>query len=175
VFSDIVYATSEELAEAGPIESEYMKLDVFIKKENAVDLPEQGQPSVVVGDSSNSNNQSRKRLMPVIVYIHGGAWTKGAGHKGNNVPMPYMLAEQGWVGVSINYRLFPDNVFPTYIIDCKRALRWVKENIESYGGDPNFIVVSGGSAGGHLAALLALSGPRSNVEVSDVLRVGSGS
>lgn len=166
-YSDIVYATPEELAEAGPVESEYMKLDVYVKKENDVGGQEEKVQQQQQETISSPSGVQRKRLLPVILYIHGGAWTKGAGHKGNNVPMPLMLAQQGWIAVSINYRLFPDNVFPTFIIDCKRALRWVKENIESYGGDPNFIVVSGGSAGGHLASLLALSGPIANTQIAN--------
>jgi acetyl esterase/lipase len=47
--------------------------------------------------------------------------------------------------------------FPDHLIDCKLALRWIRENITEYGGDPDFVVVTGGSAGGHLAALLALT------------------
>ena len=68
------------------------------------------------------------------------------------------MAQIGWVSVSINYRLWPSNLWPDYIIDCKRAIRWIKENIHTYGGDPNFVFVSGGSAGGHLASLLAITG-----------------
>ena len=59
--------------------------------------------------------------------------------------------------VTINYRLSPRATWPDHIVDCKRAVAWVREHIADYGGDPGFIAVSGGSAGGHLAALVALT------------------
>jgi acetyl esterase/lipase len=71
--------------------------------------------------------------------------------------MLYELVARGWVCVAINYRLSPKATWPDHIVDAKRAVAWVKEHIAEYGGDPNFVAVSGGSAGGHLCALLALS------------------
>ncbi len=59
--------------------------------------------------------------------------------------------------VAINYRLSPRATWPAHIVDCKRAVAWVREHIAEYGGDPGFIAVSGGSAGGHLSSLLALT------------------
>lgn len=67
------------------------------------------------------------------------------------------LAARGWVCVSLNYRVSPRHTWPDHIVDVKRALAWVKENIAAYGGDPNFVAISGGSAGGHLYALAALT------------------
>jgi acetyl esterase/lipase len=57
----------------------------------------------------------------------------------------------------MNYRVSPLHTWPDHIVDVKRALAWVKENIAAYGGDPNFVAISGGSAGGHLSALAALT------------------
>jgi len=95
---------------------------------------------------------------PVLLQIHGGAWTQGYGsRKEQAVPLMTEMAKRGWISVSISYRLSPRASFPEHIIDCKRALVWLKQHIAEYGGDPNFIVVTGGSAGGHLASLLALS------------------
>ncbi len=65
--------------------------------------------------------------------------------------MMHELALRGWVCVAINYRLSPRATWPDHVVDCKRALAWVREHIAEYGGDPAFIAVSGGSAGGHLA------------------------
>jgi acetyl esterase/lipase len=67
------------------------------------------------------------------------------------------LAAQGWVCVAINYRLAPRDPFPAHIVDVKRAIAWIRENIAEYGGDPGYIAITGGSAGGHLAALAALT------------------
>ena len=59
--------------------------------------------------------------------------------------------------VAPNYRLSPRATWPDHIVDVKRALAWVKANIAEHGGDPDFVVITGGSAGGHLCALAALS------------------
>ena len=93
---------------------------------------------------------------PVLVQIPGGAWTMG-NKQGQGHPLLSHLVDRGWVCVSISYRLGPRNVWPAQVVDVKRALAWVKENISDHGGDPNFVAVSGGSAGGHLAALAALT------------------
>ncbi|MGH9018100.1 MAG: alpha/beta hydrolase fold domain-containing protein [Acidimicrobiales bacterium] len=93
---------------------------------------------------------------PVLVYIHGGAWVVGDKRE-QGLPLLYELARRGWVTVTINYRLSPRATWPDHIVDCKRALAWVRANIAGYGGDPRFLAVSGGSAGGHLCSLLALT------------------
>ena len=93
---------------------------------------------------------------PVLVYIHGGAWVIGDKRE-QGFPLLHEFARRGWVGVTINYGLSPRATWPEHIVDCKRAIAWVRAHIAEYGGDPSFIAVSGGSAGGHLAALLALT------------------
>jgi len=93
---------------------------------------------------------------PVLFQIHGGAWVIGdKGQQG--LPLMLHLAAEHWVCVAANYRLSPRATFPDHLVDCKRALAWIREHIEEYGGDPDFIVVTGGSAGGHLTALVALT------------------
>ena len=67
------------------------------------------------------------------------------------------LAARGWICVSVDYRLSPWATFPDHIVDCKRAFAWVKKNIGRWGGDPDFVVLTGGSAGGHLSSLFALT------------------
>jgi acetyl esterase/lipase len=95
---------------------------------------------------------------PVLFQIHGGGWTEKMGSKNEQArPLMNHMAARGWVCVSVDYRLSPAATFPAHIVDCKRALAWVKANIPAYGGDPGFVVATGGSAGGHLSALLALS------------------
>ncbi len=93
---------------------------------------------------------------PVIVYFHGGAWTFGDKREQGR-PMLHEFVERGWVVVTSNYRLSPGHLWPTHIVDAKRVLGFTKKNIANYGGDPQRIVLAGGSAGGHLASLLALS------------------
>jgi acetyl esterase/lipase len=93
---------------------------------------------------------------PVMVYVHGGAWIIGEKRE-QGKPMMFELVARGWVCVAINYRLSPDATWPDHIVDAKRAVAWVKQHIAEYGGDPSFVAISGGSAGGHLAALLALT------------------
>jgi acetyl esterase/lipase len=67
------------------------------------------------------------------------------------------MADKGWVCVSIDYRVSPRHTWPDHIVDVKRALAWIKENIADYGGDPDFVAITGGSAGGHLSSLAALT------------------
>ena len=93
---------------------------------------------------------------PVMVYVHGGAWVIGDKRE-QGKPMLYELVARGWVCVTINYRLSPKATWPDHIVDCKRAIAWVREHIAEYGGDPSFIAMSGGSAGGQLCALAALT------------------
>ena len=92
----------------------------------------------------------------VVLYIHGGAWVIGD-KKQQARPMIYTLAKNGYTCVEINYRLSPKATWPDHIVDVKRAIVWIKENIERFGANPEKIIISGGSAGGHLASLAALS------------------
>ncbi|MCY7401813.1 MAG: alpha/beta hydrolase [Nocardioides sp.] len=93
---------------------------------------------------------------PVLLQVHGGAWSVGEkNHQGR--PLMNRMAAQGWVCVAINYRLSPRDGWPAQIIDVKRAIAWVKEHIAEHGGNPDYLVITGGSAGGHLAALAALT------------------
>ena len=93
---------------------------------------------------------------PVLVHIHGGAWMIGDKRE-QGLPLMFELARRGWVCVTINYRLSPKATWPDHVVDCKRAIAWVRDHIAEYGGDPGFIAVTGGSAGGHLSALVALT------------------
>ena len=93
---------------------------------------------------------------PVLIQVHGGGWTIGTKEEQGQLLMNRM-ASRGWVCVAVNYRLSPKHAWPTHIIDVKRAIAWVRSNIASYGGDPSYLAITGGSAGGHLAALAALT------------------
>jgi len=93
---------------------------------------------------------------PVLLQVPGGAWAIGM-DRPQSYPMMGHLAERGWICVSMGYRVSPKHAWPAHIIDVKRALAWVKENIAEYGGDPQFVAITGGSAGGHLSSLAALT------------------
>jgi len=100
--------------------------------------------------------RSRPSGCPTLLQIHGGAWIFGSKNE-QGIPLMLHLAARGWVCVSANYRLSPRATFPDHLVDLKRALRWIREHGSEYGANPDFVIVTGGSAGGHLAALVALT------------------
>jgi acetyl esterase/lipase len=106
---------------------------------------------------------------PVILWVHGGGWTRGdkAGCPASR------LVTQGYAVASMNYRFSQHAVFPAQIHDCKAAVRWLRANAAKYSLDPDHVGAWGGSAGGHLVALLGttagvqeLEGPAGNLDQS---------
>ncbi|WP_419189960.1 alpha/beta hydrolase fold domain-containing protein [Stieleria marina] len=95
-----------------------------------------------------------QRPCPLLVWIHGGGWRAGSRKRVPVLPM----TEQGFAVASISYRFTDKAVFPAQIYDCKAAIRWLRGNAKAYGYDADWIAVSGGSAGGHLALLMGVSG-----------------
>lgn len=93
---------------------------------------------------------------PAVMQIHGGAWIVGDKRE-QGIPLCLHLAACGWVAFNVNYRLSPGATFPVHLIDLKRALAWIRAHATEYDLDPRFVAVTGGSAGGHLAALMALT------------------
>ncbi len=93
---------------------------------------------------------------PVLLQVPGGAWIFGMRRPQSYALLSHM-ANRGWVCLSIDYRVSPKHTWPDHIVDVKRALAWIKENIADYGGDPDFVAITGGSAGGHLCSLAALT------------------
>lgn len=91
--------------------------------------------------------------LPVIVWVHGGAWQAGSKE---NCPA-VSLVTKGYAVASVNYRLSQHAVFPAQIEDCKAALRWLRAKAAQYQLDPHHIGAWGASAGGHLVALLGTS------------------
>ncbi len=98
--------------------------------------------------------------MPLIIWIHGGAWK--AGDKANCQALP--LVEKGYAVASLNYRLSQQAIFPAQIEDCKAAIRWLRAHAEDYNLDAGRFGVWGSSAGGHLVALLGTSGDVKELE-----------
>jgi acetyl esterase/lipase len=94
--------------------------------------------------------------LPVIAVIHGGAWMMGNKRDIQQLPMLESL-KRGYAVVCIEYRLSSEAKFPAQIYDCKAAIRFIRGNAEKYRFDPNRIAAWGGSAGGHLSALVGTS------------------
>ena len=150
------YANAAEQAEAGP-QADELRVDVRFTLET-----------------------QRAGGRPVLLYIHGGAWLKGMGDKTGygqlEPPAPEFFAERGWVTCSMDYRLVDPRSpkqtrsrWPAMLVDVKRAIRWIRENAEQFGGRPDWVAVCGGSAGGHLALLAGmLAGPEYQPGFEDV-------
>ncbi|WKV11378.1 alpha/beta hydrolase [Marivirga harenae] len=90
----------------------------------------------------------------VFIFVHGGSWNSGK--KDLYDFFGKRLARKGIVAVNIDYPLSPEYIISDMTIAVAKSVKWVKENIEDYGGDPNQIYISGHSAGGHLAALISV-------------------
>ncbi len=101
-------------------------------------------------------HRSHPTNCPTLLQIHGGGWVIGTKNE-QAIPLMLHLASRGWVCVSADYRLSPHATFPDHLVDLKRAIQWIREHGAEYGANPDFLVVTGGSAGGHLSALVALT------------------
>jgi arylformamidase len=98
--------------------------------------------------------QTDLRNLPVLLFMHGGAWTHGTKDWCGFMAPP--IAHQPAIFVSVGYRLIPTVSFPAPVLDCIAALRWITEHIAEHGGSPHRLFVGGHSAGGQIAALMAL-------------------
>ncbi len=92
---------------------------------------------------------------PIVVNIHGGGWVIGS--KEMDEPLCRYLTNRGYVVYNIEYRLAPDYPFPAAVNDCLGAVIWAKDHAADYNGDASRVAVMGGSAGGNLAAMVALA------------------
>jgi acetyl esterase/lipase len=93
---------------------------------------------------------------PAVIQVHGGGWIVGSRLE-QGIPLLNHLAANGWIGFNVDYRLSPRATMPEHVIDVKRAIAWVREHADELGVDPQRIALTGGSAGGHLTALAALT------------------
>ena len=102
---------------------------------------------------------------PAVLVVHGGAWRTGS--KGQLAFYARALAERGYAAFAINYRLAPKHRFPAQIEDCRSAVRWIRRNAQLYKVDPQRIGGIGYSAGGHLVALLGVTGAAADDPTED--------
>jgi acetyl esterase/lipase len=94
-------------------------------------------------------------LLPLVIFVHGGGWLDGS-HRSNRA-VAMSLAEKGFAGIAVEYRLGREACFPAAVWDVKAAVRWVRKNAAKHGLDPSFITVAGGSAGGNIAGLVGVT------------------
>ena len=97
--------------------------------------------------------------VPVIIFIHGGSWTKG--DKEDYLIYCLTFAQKGFVTASLSYRFSQEAIFPAAVEDVICAIRWIKANGSEYGIDASKVALVGGSAGGHLAMMAAYSADES--------------
>ena len=92
--------------------------------------------------------------VPAVIYIHGGGWIGGSKGIAMLQTLPYL--EMGWAAVSVEYRMARVSPAPAAVEDCRCALRWVVRNAKRYNIDPERLVVTGESAGGHLSLMTGM-------------------
>ena len=110
---------------------------------------------------------------PAVLCIHGGGWHGGM--RSEYIPLVVQLAREGYVAVSVSYRLAPEHRFPAQIEDVASAVRWMRTHSKQYNVDPQRIGVLGWSAGGHLACLLGTTGRTSESDGPATATHGRGS
>jgi acetyl esterase/lipase len=99
--------------------------------------------------------------MPAVMWIHGGGWSSGSHHE---MQQSVRLANHGYLVLSVEYRLVDEAIWPAQIEDCKLGVRWLRENAAKYNVNPDRIGCWGTSSGGHLAALMGVTGDKPDLE-----------
>lgn len=137
-----------------------------IEKDIAYLTPDRKEKADLYLPASNPSGARR----PAVVIIHGGGWTGGDKGAAREINIGTNLALNGYVGLSINYVLASTNkdtakaTWPQNLHDCMTAVRWLRKNAERLQVNPERIGVIGGSAGGHLAAMLAVIGGKDGLD-----------
>ncbi len=111
-------------------------------------------------------NRKAGEKSPAVLLIHGGGWKEGDKRQAREIEFGMTLAENGFVAASINYALRSAGKFPQNLQDCKNGIRYLRAHADELGIDPERISVMGGSAGGHLALLVAYTADQSNLAPS---------
>jgi acetyl esterase/lipase len=99
-------------------------------------------------------NQDSKSPLPTVMYIHGGGWFFGDRTGAMPQLLPYL--QKGWNAVNVEYRMSGQALAPAAVEDVRCALRWVNRNAEKFHFDTNRVIVTGHSAGGHLALMAGM-------------------
>lgn len=143
---------SETAAWAATVQNEFRVIsDITYRQASGVDL------KIDVYQSRNIEGPA-----PTFIYYHGGGWV--GGNKEANILRLIPYIEQGWAAVNVQYRLGDVSLAPAAVEDSLCALRWVSRNAEQYGFDTDRLVVSGNSAGGHLALTTGMVPPSAGLD-----------
>jgi len=132
------------------------------------DIPYLGGERTEKGDLYLPANRPAGAKSPAVLIIHGGGWVGGSRSAKRELNIGNTLAEHGMVGFSIDYKLGVKGnamgAWPQNLHDCKTAVRWLRVNAEKYGIDPDRIGVIGGSAGGHLSSMVAVTDAKDGLD-----------
>jgi acetyl esterase/lipase len=109
--------------------------------------------------------------LPLIIWVHGGAWRSGSKEQCQPFNQGYLI--KGYAIASINYRFSQHAIFPAQLEDCKAAIRWLRAHAKDYNLNPARFAAYGGSAGGHLVALLGTTGDIKTFDVGANLDISS--
>ena len=134
-------------------ELKYDLPEISMYQERALDIPGPNGPVPV--RLYWPRKQGRDEQVPVLMFMHGGAWVFCSMDTHENM-LRYLCGKGDVIGVNIDYRLAPEHKFPAAIEDCYAVLEWTEKHLELMGGRPGKITVAGDSAGGNLAAALCL-------------------
>lgn len=127
-----------------------------ISSVDSVKISENIKYSETEGRSLNLDLYSpaeNKKNLPAVILIHGGGWSSG--NKEMNLPVAIYLAKNGFVCVSVEYRLSPEELYPAGMYDIKASIKWIRQNANSIGADKNKIALMGFSSGAQMASLAA--------------------
>lgn len=137
-------------------DEEFRETPVGVTIEHDLTFLEEGRKEKL--DLYQPAKRDKNTRSPAIVIIHGGGWVKGDKNREREFVSGTTLAQSGYVCISINYETRKEIRWPNNLHDCKNAVRWLRVNAEKLQIDPERIGVIGGSAGGHLAMMVAYTG-----------------
>ncbi len=135
------------------LELKYDLPEVSMYQERSLDIP--GPAGPVPVRLYWPRKLDRDERIPVVVFMHGGAWVFCSMDTHENM-LRYLCGKADVIGVNVGYRLAPEHKFPTALEDCYAVLEWIERHVESIGGRPYRVSIAGDSAGGNLAAVLCL-------------------
>ncbi|MFH1553135.1 MAG: alpha/beta hydrolase [Candidatus Omnitrophota bacterium] len=156
-FAEQLSPTEVSLEESRKLLEEILPvLNLSVKKVEDLKIPDPaGEIPIRVYTPSNTKD------VPVIVYYHGGGWSRGSLNTAENM-CAALANKTGFIVVSVDYRLAPEHPYPAGIDDSYAALKWISKNAKNFGGDNRHLAVAGDSAGGTMAAVMALRARNEN-------------